>query len=126
MRDCDPVARTMASDVKRCVLNNLVYCMHHCRDIRHLGSTALELCYVAAGRLDAYQSLGPKEWDFAAAVLMVKEAGGCVIDFDGQPLELHKRRALAGSTDALARSFVGHLMAPGLAPPGGEELLQAL
>ncbi|PFH35385.1 putative inositol(myo)-1(or 4)-monophosphatase 2 [Besnoitia besnoiti] len=114
MPDCDPTAKAIARDVERCVLNNFTFCSHHCRDIRHLGSTALELCYLAAGRMDAYQSLGPKEWDFAAAILIVQEAGGCVIDFNGEPLKLHKRRALAGSTEELARSFIGYLMAPGL------------
>nr|CEL64718.1 TPA: Inositol monophosphatase 2 [Neospora caninum Liverpool] len=122
MPGCDLAVKTAARDIERCVLNNLTYCSHNCRDIRHLGSTALELCYVAAGRMDAYQSLGPKEWDFAAGILIVQEAGGCVIDFDGKPLELHQRRAIAGSTEELARSFVGNLMAPGLTPPSLQEI----
>eukprot|EP00070_Physeter_catodon_P036339 XP_028343233.1 uncharacterized protein LOC114485638 [Physeter catodon] len=108
----DEATRNAAVACKDAVLSNLLYCMHHCRDIRHLGSTALELCYVAAGRLDALHSLGPKEWDIAAAILIVREAGGCVIDLDGTELELHKERILAGATEVLTRTFVDHLKYP--------------
>ncbi|KEP63322.1 UNVERIFIED_CONTAM: inositol(myo)-1(or 4)-monophosphatase 2, putative [Hammondia hammondi] len=114
MPNVDPVAQAAAREVEKSVMNNVTYCVHNCRDVRHYGSAALELCYVAAGRLDAYQALNPKEWDLAAGVLIVEEAGGCVIDFDGKPLELHVRRGLAASTEELARSFVGKLTAPGL------------
>ena len=51
--------------------------------IRMLGSAAIALCYVAAGRLDAYveKYIGP--WDFMAGAVIVSEAAGCVTDFDG-------------------------------------------
>ena len=48
------------------------------RDIRRLGSCALDLCLVAAGELDAYYERGVKPWDHAAGSLIVKEAGGQV------------------------------------------------
>ena len=48
----------------------------HVRDIRRGGSAALDLCSVACGRLDAYYELGLGPWDFAAAGLVVREAGG--------------------------------------------------
>jgi myo-inositol-1(or 4)-monophosphatase len=53
------------------------------RDLRRLGSAALDLCYVAAARMDGYweQQLNP--WDVLAGILIVREAGGIVTDYDG-------------------------------------------
>lgn len=51
--------------------------------VRRMGSAALSLAYVAAGRFDAYWEVGPKPWDKAAGGLMVKEAGGYVSEIDG-------------------------------------------
>jgi myo-inositol-1(or 4)-monophosphatase len=53
--------------------------------VRHMGSAALSLAYVAAGRLDGFYHLGLQPWDVAAAVLLVSEAGGVASDWDGQP-----------------------------------------
>lgn len=55
------------------------------RDIRRGGSAALDLCWVACGRLDAYFEQGLKEWDLAAGALIVREAGGDAVGFDGLP-----------------------------------------
>ena len=52
--------------------------------IRRAGSAALDLAYVAAGRMDGYWEFGLKPWDIAAGVLMVREAGGVVVDFSGK------------------------------------------
>lgn len=51
--------------------------------IRRGGAAALDLAYVAAGRLDGFWEYGLQPWDIAAGVLMVREAGGMVIDIDG-------------------------------------------
>ncbi|MEN8160311.1 MAG: inositol monophosphatase family protein [Myxococcota bacterium] len=53
------------------------------RDLRRDGSAALDLCYVAAGRLDGYWEHKLKRWDVAAGGLIVREAGGRVTDRDG-------------------------------------------
>jgi myo-inositol-1(or 4)-monophosphatase len=53
------------------------------RDIRRAGSAALDLCWVAAGRLDAYYEQGTRVWDWSAGALVVTEAGGVVCGFDG-------------------------------------------
>jgi myo-inositol-1(or 4)-monophosphatase len=55
------------------------------RDIRRLGSCALDLCYVAAGNLDAYYEHGLNPWDFAAGGLIAREAGVRVEGWDGAP-----------------------------------------
>ena len=49
-----------------------------CAGIRRAGSAALDLAYVAAGRLDGYWEIGIMEWDMAAGILLIKEAGGVV------------------------------------------------
>ena len=52
--------------------------------IRRAGSAALDLAYVAAGRMDGFWELGLNAWDMAAGALLVREAGGIVTDFDGE------------------------------------------
>ncbi len=54
-----------------------------CADFRRTGSAALDLAYVAAGRVDGFFEIGLKPWDFAAGELLVREAGGIVSDFTG-------------------------------------------
>ena len=54
-----------------------------CGDVRRAGAATLDLAYVACGRLDGFWEQGLKIWDMAAGVLLVKEAGGIVCDFDG-------------------------------------------
>ena len=53
--------------------------------IRMMGSAAIALCYVAAGRLDGYAEKYIGQWDYMAGALIVKEAGGKVSDYDGSP-----------------------------------------
>jgi myo-inositol-1(or 4)-monophosphatase len=55
------------------------------RDIRRAGAAALDLSWLAAGRLDAYYERGLHPWDWAAARVIVAEAGGAVMDLDGEP-----------------------------------------
>ena len=55
------------------------------RDIRRMGSAALDLCSVACGRVDAYYELSLSRWDFAAGALIAAEAGAVVVDLDGRP-----------------------------------------
>lgn len=71
--------------------------MGRSRAVRRLGSAALDICYVAAGRMDGFweQGLGP--WDIAAAALLVEEAGGQISDLDGRPFELRTGRLLASN-----------------------------
>ncbi|MBV1905732.1 MAG: inositol-1-monophosphatase [Pseudomonadales bacterium] len=52
-----------------------------CAAIRRQGSAALDLAYVAAGRVDGYWQVGLKPWDMAAGILLVREAGGIIGDF---------------------------------------------
>ena len=62
--------------------------MENVADVRRMGSAALDLAYVAAGRFDGYWEYGLSPWDVAAGVLLVREAGGYVSDpeNDGDPV----------------------------------------
>ena len=57
-----------------------------CQDIRRLGSAALDMAYVACGRVDAFFEAILQPWDFAAAKLLIEEAGGKVTDFSGNDI----------------------------------------
>jgi myo-inositol-1(or 4)-monophosphatase len=63
--------------------------------IRRDGSAALNLCYTAMGRFDGFWERGLSAWDAAAGVLIVREAGGRVTRFDGDPIDLDGREFLA-------------------------------
>lgn len=52
-------------------------------DIRRCGSAALDLCYLACGRIDGYFEQNLKPWDYAAGIAILREAGGCVTDMSG-------------------------------------------
>lgn len=58
------------------------------RDVRRLGSAALDLAYVACGRFDAYWEYSVHPWDVSAGWLMVEEAGGQVTRIDGKPYQI--------------------------------------
>jgi len=65
--------------------------------VRRTGSAALDLCYVAAGIFDGFWEMKLGPWDFAAGSLMVKEAGGRITDFVGNPLRLEGKHVLASN-----------------------------
>jgi myo-inositol-1(or 4)-monophosphatase len=67
------------------------------RGMRRLGSTALDLCYVAAGRLDGYYERGIWAWDMAAGGLILEEAGGKVTGYQGGELNLDGREIVASN-----------------------------
>ena len=69
----------------------------HTHGVRRAGSAALDLCYVACGRLDGFWEFNLNPWDTAAGVLMVAEAGGKVSDFKGGPFQLDSRETLASN-----------------------------
>lgn len=68
--------------------------------IRRPGSAAIDLCYLAAGRVDAFWEEGLKPWDTAGATLIVTEAGGTISTFTGEPFTLHSD-TVAGSNGLL-------------------------
>jgi len=67
------------------------------RGIRRAGAAALDLAYVAAGRLDGFWELKLKAWDVAAGILLVREAGGLVTTFDGSHYDIFNDRIVASN-----------------------------
>ena len=65
--------------------------------VRRTGSAALDLCYVAMGRLDGYWELNLSSWDMAAGSLIVVEAGGRVTRPNGGPFSIYKKELLASN-----------------------------
>ena len=72
--------------------------------LRNFGASALEWCFVAAGRIEVYLHGGQMLWDYAAGHLILEEAGGCFGTLDGAPLMMgpqHKRAVFAAASPAL-------------------------
>jgi myo-inositol-1(or 4)-monophosphatase len=65
--------------------------------IRRPGSAAIDLCYVAAGKLDGYWEEGLKPWDTAGGMIIVREAGGIVSDYQGNPFSPDKGTIVASN-----------------------------
>ncbi|OOZ42181.1 inositol monophosphatase [Solemya pervernicosa gill symbiont] len=80
-------------------------------DMRRPGSAALDLAYVAAGRLDGFWEIGLNNWDMAAGALLIQEAGGLVGDFSGGKTYLESGNIVAGTPkvySALLRNIDPH------------------
>jgi myo-inositol-1(or 4)-monophosphatase len=83
-------------------------CMRECDGYRRGGSAALDLAYIAAGRLDGYWEAGLKPWDIAAGILLVQEAGGLITDIEGRSINLERGDILA-TNSLLQRDFIKYL-----------------
>jgi myo-inositol-1(or 4)-monophosphatase len=80
--------------------------------IRRPGSAALDLAYVAAGRMDGFWEFGLKEWDMAAGCLLISEAGGLVSDFNGGETHLDSGHVVGGNPKvfkALLQTITPHV-----------------
>jgi myo-inositol-1(or 4)-monophosphatase len=78
-------------------LRQLRTLMTSCAGVRRAGAAALDLAYVACGRLDAFWEMGLSRWDMAAGALLIQEAGGLVGDLQGGPGYL-ERGEIAAAT----------------------------
>jgi myo-inositol-1(or 4)-monophosphatase len=91
-------------------LNMLRVVMTESVGVRRPGSAALDLCYVAAGRIDAFFELGLSKWDIAAGALIIREAGGRISDFHGGDGYLDSGNVVAGNPKTYAA--LSKLLAP--------------
>jgi len=82
-----------------CYLKTFKAIHPHVSGIRRAGSAALDLAYLAAGRLDGFWEIGLNSWDITAGSLLVKEAGGFIGDFSGRDQYLETGNVVAGNTD---------------------------
>ena len=78
-------------------LNNFSKFIKKARAVRRPGSAALDLAYIACGRLDGFWELFLKPWDIAAAQLIIIEAGGKVSDFSGKSLNIYGTEILVSN-----------------------------
>src|SRR5882724_1608337 len=78
--------------------------------LRRFGAAALDLAWVAAGRLDAYWERSLSPWDMAAGIALVREAGGFVTDLDGRE-DMLKTGGIIAATDAIHRELLQTLKA---------------
>ncbi len=78
-------------------------------DIRRTGSSALDLCYTADGRIEAFFERGLKAWDFAAGAVILTEAGGTVTDWEGKPLDHYSQQNVVGSNGHVHKRMLGYL-----------------
>jgi len=74
-------------------------------DVRRSGSAALDLCYVACGRCDLFYEMSLYPWDYAAAALIVTEAGGMLATMEGEELRFSDRTTLVAGGPPAFRDF---------------------
>lgn len=93
------------------ILRNMDPFLRRAHGIRRAGSAALDLAYVACGRLDGYWEEGLNSWDVAAGALLVREAGGIVTDYDGHRSVIPTAHIIASNGrihDAMVGVLAGH------------------
>ncbi len=78
-------------------LNMLQKVLVNTSGVRRTGAAALDLCYVAAGRLDAFWETGLSKWDLAAGALIIRESGGIISGMDGSEGFLESGHVLTGN-----------------------------
>ena len=81
---------------------------HRTRGVRRGGAAAVDLAFVAAGRLDGYWERGLSKWDLAAGVVLVEQAGGNVSDYAGKDFDLNNGRVIACS-NGIKDEFISEL-----------------
>lgn len=92
-------------------IEHFVNILMHAQGVRRLGSAAVDLCYVACGRFEAFWEVTLSPWDMAAGVLIVEEAGGRFSDFTGAPTSIYKKQVLA--SNALVHDKMVEVLRPG-------------
>lgn len=80
--------------------------MQKCHGLRRIGSAAIDLAYVACGRFEGYFEYNLNSYDIAAGIVLVREAGGEVFDFQGGS-DLIERREIIATNSLISKEFVG-------------------
>ncbi|WP_321470737.1 inositol monophosphatase family protein [Halarcobacter sp.] len=86
------------------VLKALEKILPKCQDIRRLGSASLDICMVAKGVFDAYYEINTNPWDVAAGIIILKEAGGCILNSLGEEYNMFEDKCIVatnGKIDSL-------------------------
>ncbi len=99
------------SDIIEPVMKRFSVCQNTSQGVRRLGSAALDICYVACGRFDAFWEQNLKPWDKAAAAVIAMEAGAVITDFANQPFALDQNEILV-SNGAIHQEMLSLLELP--------------
>ena len=91
--------------------------LERAQGLRRAGSACQDLCWIASGVGDGYWEFGLQTWDVAAGILLVEEAGGCVTDIAGGPVDLQRPRLLA--TNGRLHAEMHAVLAPLLSSADG-------
>lgn len=84
---CTAMSTYQKAYAKTC--SDIIYDMYmQCNDVRRFGSAAIELCMMAGGTIDLYFEMRLQPWDYAAAMLILQEAGGSICNFNAEPPSL--------------------------------------
>jgi myo-inositol-1(or 4)-monophosphatase len=104
-----PYAKVNRGIEYRWVIDVLASLLPHIRDIRRLGAAAIDLCYLAQGRTDAFYEIDLKPWDVAAGILILQEAGGEVSNLLGEPYRFDDKGIVA-SNGRVHGQLLEHMM----------------
>jgi len=98
----------VATDPEDVAVKRFLKMLPHAQTVQRTGSAALNLAYIAAGRLDAFWSTSLKPWDMAAGVVLVEEAGGKITRIDGGPFKLEEPNLLASNGSNIHQELIHH------------------
>ena len=96
------------TETSEATFRNLSRLFFKCQDLRRFGAAALDLCQVAAGRAGMFFEASLSLWDYAAAGIIVQEAGGVLMDMKGQSLQVspEKTSVVAGTLRVIQESGI--------------------
>ncbi len=93
-----PYAKVDRGVEYRWVIDSLASLLPYIRDIRRLGAAALDLCYLAEGKIDAFYEIDLKPWDTAGAIVILLEAGGEVTTLEGRDFSFDDKVIVASNS----------------------------
>ncbi|MDM5272439.1 inositol monophosphatase family protein [Sulfurovum sp. zt1-1] len=92
-----PYAKVNAGVEYHWVINCMTNLLPHIQDIRRLGAAAIDLCYLAQGKVEAFYEIDLKPWDVAAGILIVQEAGGQISNVDNKTYDFDDKSIVASN-----------------------------
>ncbi|MCM3717310.1 inositol monophosphatase family protein [Fictibacillus phosphorivorans] len=104
------VNATWVGPNKRINHENVQEIVRKSRGTRSYGSAAIELAYVASGKLDAYMTMRLSPWDFAAGLILLNEVGGIATNTDGKPIQLLKQNSILAARPGLHEEILNVLV----------------
>ncbi len=103
-----PYAKVNAGIEYQWVIDCMTNLLPHIQDIRRLGAAAVDLCYLAQGKVEAFYEIDLKPWDVAAGILIVQEAGGHISNVDNKPYDFDDKSIVA-SNGKVHRQLIDYL-----------------